>query len=79
METATSYEGDDVLCACVREWAGIFLLFLVARPGFGLGLRSTVCADLLSRCKVFLFIFFAPRCKNQLLSTMEKFTFFYHV
>ena len=41
------------LCACVREWAGIFLLFLVARPGFGLGLRSTVCADLLSRCKVF--------------------------
>jgi len=53
METATSYEGDDVLCACVREWAGIFLLFLVARPGFGLGLRSTVCADLLSRFKVF--------------------------
>jgi len=54
METAACYEGDVVLCACVREWAGIFfLLFLVARLGFGLGLRSTVCADLLSRCKVF--------------------------
>ena len=40
----------------VRVWGsglGFFLLFLVARPGFGLGLRSTVCADLLSRFKVF--------------------------
>ena len=44
-------------CCFMCMWEGVgwdfFLLFLVARPGFGLGLRSTVCADLLSRCKVF--------------------------